>query len=103
MPSGLDKLTLPTHSIEESPAEAQKPNMQYQSKFMSRSTARGNHHVFVAAEREEGLQFRGAKFTWKVFETKVSGLPVLHRLCPSIRTPTLRQYSNPNRDLRHRE
>jgi hypothetical protein len=60
------------------------------AKFMGRSTARSNHHVFGAAEREEGLQRKGAKFPWKVFETKVSGLPTLQRLCPFIQTPTIR-------------
>ena len=49
-----------------------------------------NHRALAAAESEKCLKFEGAEFAREVFQTQVGGVPGLHRLYPSMGTPTIR-------------
>ena len=78
------------YRAERPPAQAQKPHVQCQAQFV-RGTVTGVYHLtFGPTVGEKSLQFEGAEFARKLFQTQVSGLPALHRLYPSIETPTIR-------------
>ena len=78
------------HRIEKSPAQAQKSHVKRQAQFVSRAVTGVNHSPFSSAESEKRLQLKGTEFARKVLQTQVGGVPALHRLSPSIGTPTIR-------------
>ena len=63
--------------------------MQCQAQLVGCAVAGVNDLALSLAKSEEGLQLKGAELARKVFQTQVGGVPALHRLYPSIGTPTI--------------
>ena len=64
--------------------------MQCQAQLIGCAVAGVNDLALSLAKSEEGLQLEGAELAGEVLQTQVGGVPALHRLYPSIGTPTIR-------------